>query len=184
MQENEAGIQHRAGAPSGSIAAGSASLLRRRVLQDEGILRRDEVAERHLVKRKLPEECENPVVVNLRSAWQADLFNVSAAGLADRLADLPHQSLLGVVLKAWRDGERANRAHRHVLDPAILAYRFVRPFPDQDTRIRNRPSLVNLFVQLLEDLFLGAVIDASRNVDVGDGHRGLLSCSLALLPWE
>jgi len=35
--------------------------------------------------------------------------------------------------------------------------------------------MVNLFVQLLKDLLLGAVIHASRNVDVGDGHRGLLS---------
>src|SRR5215470_7866044 len=87
------------------------------------------------------------------------------------------------MLEARWDGERTDRAHRYVLDPAILAHRFVRPFPDQDTRIRNRPSLVDLFVQLLEDLLLGAVIDASRNVDVGDGHVCLLSWPLALRTW-
>src|SRR5260370_5879877 len=170
VQEDEASIQHRTGAPSSSITAGSASLLRGQVLEDQGILGRKEIAERHLVKRKLPEERENPVVVNLRSAWQANLLNFPAASLADRVADLRNQSLLGVVFEARWDGERADRAHRYVLDPAILAHRFVRPFSDQDTRIRNRPSLVNLFVQLLEDLLLGAVIRASRDVDVADGH--------------
>src|SRR5262249_36913480 len=128
-------------------------------------------------KRKLPEERENPVVVNLRSAWQADLLNFPAASLADRVADLPDQSLLGVVFEARWDGERADRAHRYVLDPAILAHRFVRPFSDQDTGVRNRPSLVNLLVQLLEDLLLGAVIHASRDVDVGNGHLCLLCWS-------
>src|SRR5215475_5657110 len=167
VPEDEANIEHRPGAPSSSMTAGSASLLRGQVLQDQGILARNEVAERHLVKRELPEERENPVVVNLRSAGQADLLNFPAAGLSDRVADLPDQFLLGVVFEARWDGERANRAHRYVLDPAILAHRFVRPFPDQDTRIRNRPGLVNLFVQFLEDLLLGAVIHASRNVDVG-----------------
>src|SRR5262245_59939341 len=170
VPEDEANIEHRTGAPSSSMTAGSASLLRGQVLEDQGILGRNEVAERHLVKRKLPEERENPVVVNLRTAWQADLLNFPAAGLADRVADLPDQSLLGVVFEAGWDGERADRAHRYVLDPAILAHRFVRPFPDQDSRIRNRPGLVNLFVQLLEDLLLGAVIHAIRHVDVGDGH--------------
>ena len=108
---------------------------------------------------------------------------VPAAGPADRVADLPDQSLLGVVFEVRWDGERADRAHRQVLDPAILAHRFVRPFSDEDTRIRNRPSLVNLFVQLLEDLLLGAVIHASRDVDVGDGHLCRLSWSVALLTW-
>src|ERR1700730_10471746 len=180
-QEDEASVQHRTGAPSGSITAGSASLLRGQVLEDQGILGRNEIAERHLVKRKLPEERENPVVVNLCSAWQVNLLTFPAASLADRVADLPNQSLLGVVFEARWDGERADRAHRYVLDPTILAHRLARPFSDQDTRIRNRPSLVNLFVQLLEDLLPGAVIHASRNVDVGDGHLFLLSWSLALL---
>src|SRR6516164_6310856 len=156
-------------APSRCTSAGPASLLRGQALEDQRILGRNEFAERHLVKRKLPEERENPVVVNLRSAGQTDLLNFPAASLADRVADLPDQFLLGVVLEARWDGERADRAHRYVLDPAILAHRFVRPFPDQDTRIRNRPSLVDLFVQLLEDLLLGAVINASRNVDVATG---------------
>src|SRR5215472_3668830 len=170
-------IQHRAAAPSSSITTGFPLLLRRQVLEDEGILGRDEIAERHLVKRKLPKEREDPVVVNPRSAWQVNLLNFPAASLADRFADLPDQSPLGVVLQVRWDGERADRAHRYVLYPAILAHRFVRPFSDQDTCIRNRPSLVNLFVQLLEDLLLGAVIHASRNVDVGDGHLCLLSWS-------
>jgi len=183
VQEDEANIQHRTGAPSSGVTTGSPWLLRRQVLKDQGILGRYEIAERHLVKRKLPEERENPVVVNLRSAWQVNLLNFPAASLADRFADLPNQSLLGVVLEVRWDGERADRAHRYVLDPTILAHRFVRPFSDQDARIRNRPSLVNLFVQLLEDLLLGAVIHASRNVDVGDGHLCLLSWSLALLTW-
>src|SRR5215472_4016930 len=182
-QEDEDSMQHRAGAPFSSITAGSGSLLRGQVLQDQGILVRYEIAERHLVKRKLPEERENPVVVDRRSAGQPNLLDVPAASLADRVADVPDQSLLGVVLKVWWDGERADRAHRYVLDPAVLAHCFVWPFSDQDTRIRNRPGLVNLFVQLLEDLLLGAVIDASRNVDVGDGHLGLLSWSVTLLTW-
>src|SRR5215472_11713770 len=46
-------------APSSSITAGSASLLRVQVLEDQGILGRNEIAERDLVKRKLPEEREN-----------------------------------------------------------------------------------------------------------------------------
>ena len=89
VQEDEANIQHRAGAPSRSITAGAASLLRGQVLKDEGILGRNEVAERHLVKRKLPEERENPVVVNLCSAWQVNLLNFPAASPADRLTGLP-----------------------------------------------------------------------------------------------
>src|SRR5690242_11309804 len=165
------------GGSSGGVAAGSPSLLRGEVLEDQGILGRYEIAERHLVKRKLPEERENPVAVNLRSAWQVNLLNLPAAGLADGVADLPNQSLLGAVFEVRWDGKRADRAHRYVLDPAILADRFVRPFSDQDTRIRNRPSLVNLFVQLLEDLLFGAVIDACRDVDVCDGHLLLLSWS-------
>src|SRR5215472_5346566 len=128
-REDEANIRHRTGAPSRRLTAGAASLLRGQVLKDQGILDRDEIAERHLVKRKLPEERENPVVVNLRTAWQADLLNFPAAGLADRVADLPDQSLLGVVFEAGWDGERADRAHRYVLDPAVLADRLVRPFP-------------------------------------------------------
>src|SRR5207247_8977935 len=108
---------------------------------------------------------KNPVFQILRPAWQVILLSFPAAGPADRVADLPDQSLLGVVFEVRWDGERADRAHRQVLDPAILAHRFVRPFSDEDTRIRNRPSLVNLFVQLLEDLLLGAVIHASRDVD-------------------
>src|SRR5260370_18508468 len=135
VQEDEASIQHRTGAPSSSITAGSASLLRGQVLEDQGILGRNEIAERHLVQLKLPEERENPVVVNLRSAWQADLLNFPAASLADRVADLPDQSLLAVVFDARRDGERADRAHRYVLDPAILAHRFVRPFSDPNPRV-------------------------------------------------
>src|SRR5215831_5031503 len=166
-----ANLQHRTGAPSNRIHAGAALLLRGQGLKDQGILGGNEIAERYLVKRKLPEERENPVVVDLRSAWQGNLLNFPAARLADRVADLPDQFLLGVVFEARWDGERADRAHRYVLDPAILAHRFVRPFSDQDTRVRNRPGLVNLLVQLLEDLLLGAVIHASRNVDVGDGHR-------------
>jgi hypothetical protein len=94
----------------------------------QGILGRNEVAERHLVKRKLPEERENPVVVNNRSAGQANLLNFPAASLADRVADLSNRCLLGVVFEARWYGERADRAHRHVRDPAILAHRFVRPF--------------------------------------------------------
>src|SRR5262249_10118748 len=96
VQEDEANIQHRMAAPSSSITAGAASLLRGQVLQDQGILGGNEVAERHHVQRKLPEERENPVVVDLRPAWQANLLNVPAAGLADRVADLPDQFLLGV----------------------------------------------------------------------------------------
>src|SRR5215469_6674190 len=156
--------------PSSAIAAGSGSLPRRQVLEDEGILGRNEVTKCHHIEGKFPEERENPVVVDLGPAWQANLLNFPAAGLADRVADLPDQSLLGVVFEVRWDGERTDRAHRHVLDPAILAHSFVRPFSDQDTRIRNRPSLVNLLVQLLEDLLLGAVIHACRNVDVCDGH--------------
>src|SRR5262245_7606530 len=171
VPEDEANIEYRTGAPCSSMTAGPASLLRGQVLEDQGILGRNEVAERHLVKRKLPEERENPVVVNLRSAGQANLLNFPAASLSDRVADLPDQFLLGVVFEARWDGERADRAHRYVLDPAILAHRFVRPFSDQDTRVGNRPGLVDLFVQLLEDLLPGAVIHASRDVDVGDGHR-------------
>jgi len=30
---------------------------------------------------------------------------------------------------------------RIVLDPTVLTHRFVRPFPDQNARIRNRPRL-------------------------------------------
>ena len=63
MQEDEANIQDRTGAPSRSITAGAASLLRGQVLKDQGILGRNEIAESHFVKRKLPEERENPVVV-------------------------------------------------------------------------------------------------------------------------
>src|SRR5215472_1532766 len=180
-REDEANIRHRTGAPSRRLTAGAASLLRGQVLKDQGILGRDEIAERHLVKRKLPEERENPVVVDLRSAWQANLLNFPAAGAADRVADLPNQSLLGVAFEARWDGERADRAHGYVLDPAVLAHRFVRPFSDQNTRVRNRPCFVNLFVQLLKDLLLGAVIHASRDVDGRDGHLFLLSWSLALL---
>src|SRR5258708_38886670 len=110
VQEDEASIQHRAGAPSSSITTGSPSLLRRKVLKDQGILGRYEIAERHLVKRKLPEERENPVVVNLRSAWQVNLVNFPPASLADRLDDLPDHALLGVVLEVRWDGERADRA--------------------------------------------------------------------------
>src|SRR5260370_4686088 len=137
VQEDEASIQHRTGAPSSGITAVSASLLRGQVLEDQGILGCNEIAERHLVKRKFPEERENPVVVNLRSAWQADLLNFPAASLADRVADLPDQSLLGVVFESRWDAELSDRAHRYVLDSAILAYRFVRPFPHLDTRIWN-----------------------------------------------
>src|SRR6266516_3264762 len=126
VQKDEASIQHRTEASSSSIAAGSASLLRGEVLEDQGILGGNEIAERHLVKRKLPEERENPVVVNLRSAWQANLLDFPAASLADRVADVPDQSLFGVVFEVRWDGERADRAHRYVLDPAILAHRFVR----------------------------------------------------------
>src|SRR5262249_43218464 len=151
-------------------------LFGRQVLKDQGILGRYEIAERNFVKRELPEECEDPVVVNRRSAWQLNLLELPAAGIADRFADLLNQSLFGVVLEVRRYGERADRAHRYVLDAAVLAYRLVRPFSDQDTRIRNRPSLMNLFVQLLEDFLLGAVIHTSRNVDVGDRHLGLLYC--------
>jgi hypothetical protein len=80
---------------------------------------------------RLPSDVtRRPVVVNLRSAWQANLLNFPAAGLADRVADLPDQSLPGVVFKARWDGERADRAHRCVLDPTILAHRFVRPLPE------------------------------------------------------
>src|SRR5215470_7209176 len=184
VREDEANIERRPGALSSSMTAGSVSLLRGQVLQDQGILGRDEVAERHLVKRELPGERENPVVMNLRSAWQANLINFAAAGLADRVADLPGQFLLGVVFEAGWDGERADRAHRNVLDPAILARRFVRPFSDQDTRSGKRPGLVDLFVQLLEDLLLGAVIHASRNVGAGDGHLLSPLRSLALLTWR
>src|SRR5215467_6523349 len=81
---------HRARAPSSGVATGSASLLRRQVLKDQGILGCYEIAERHLVKPKLPEECEHPVVVNLRSAWQVNLLDFPAARLANRLADLPN----------------------------------------------------------------------------------------------
>src|SRR5260370_31796437 len=122
--------------------------------------------ERSTVRRGWAAGCSPPSAANRTN----NLLWTPAASLADRVADLPDQSVLGVVFEARRDGERADRAHRYVLDPAILAPRFVRPFSDQDTRIRNRPCLVKLFVQLLEDLLLGAVIHASRNVDVGDGH--------------
>jgi hypothetical protein len=78
-----ANIRHRAGAPSSSITTGSPSLLRRQVLKDQGILLgRYEIAERYLVKRKLPEERENPVVINLGSALQLNLLNYPAQGAA------------------------------------------------------------------------------------------------------
>src|SRR5215471_853832 len=93
-QGDEANIRRRTGAPSSGIAAGSGSLLRGEVLQDQGIFGRDEVAERNLVEWELPEEREHPVVVDLRSAWQADLLDFPAAGLAEGIADLPDQSLL------------------------------------------------------------------------------------------
>src|SRR5215469_2329919 len=94
------------GPPSG-ITAVRASLLRGQVLEDQGVLGRDEIAERHLVKRKLPEEREHPVVVNLRSARQADLFDVPAARLSQSVADLPNKSLLRLELKARRNGKCA-----------------------------------------------------------------------------
>src|SRR5215472_5014009 len=134
------------------------TLLRRQVLEHQGILGRNEVAERNLVKRKLPEEREDPVVVDLRSARQANLFDFPAASLSDGVADLPDQPLLCLELEARWDGKGAYRAHWHVLDPAVLAHGFVHPFPDQDARIRNGPRLVNRFVHLLEDLLLGAII--------------------------
>src|SRR5207247_1695878 len=132
----------RRSAPPGDYRA----LQRRQVLEHQGILGRKKVTERHLVKRKLPEEREDPVVVNLRPAWQADLLDVPAASFPDRVADPLDQCPLGAELEARWDGEGADRAHRHALDPAILAHRLVRPFPDQDTRIRDRPRLVDRFV--------------------------------------
>src|SRR5215469_12225475 len=64
VQEDKASMQHRTGAPFSSITAGSGSLLRGQALEDQGILVRNEIAERHLVQRKLPEERENPVIVD------------------------------------------------------------------------------------------------------------------------
>ena len=49
VQEDEADIQQRTGAPSGSFTAGAARLLRGQALEDQGILGRNEIAERHLV---------------------------------------------------------------------------------------------------------------------------------------
>src|SRR5262249_43651509 len=131
-----------------------------------------------MVQRKVPEEREHPVGVDLRSAWRADLLDVPVASLADRVADSLDQSQLGVVLDAGRDGKGADRAHRNAFDPAILAHRLVRPFPDQNARVRNRVRLVNRFVYLREDLLLGTVVQASRNVDVSHRHVFLLSWSL------
>src|SRR5262245_24761557 len=91
-------------------AAGAAIVTGGQGLEDHGVLGRNEVAERHLVKRQLPEERENPVVGDLRPGWQANLLNLPAASLADRVADLPDQSLLGVVFEARWDGERADGA--------------------------------------------------------------------------
>src|SRR5215471_13547631 len=169
-KEDGARIQHRTGAPSGSVTIVPPSLLGRQVLEHQGILGRQQVAEPHMVKRKVPEERENPVVVDLRSAWQANLLDFPAACLSDGVADLPDQPVLGVGLEAGRDGEGADRAHGHVLDPAVLAHRFVRPLPDQDTGVRNRPRGVDRLVHLSEDLLLGAVVHARRNVDVGHWH--------------
>ena len=178
VQEDEANIQHRMGSTLRQRCPWCRMVTAGQGLKDQGILGRNEIAERHLVKRKLPEERENPVAVNLRSAWQANLLNFPAASIADRGADLPDQFLLGVVFEARWDGERADRAHWYVLDPAILAYCFVRPFSDQDTRVKNRPSLVDLFVQLLEDLLLGAII--SRQPECRRRRRA----SLCLLSWS
>src|SRR5258708_34495269 len=132
--------------------------LLRQVLEYKRVLGRDEVAERHLVKRKLPEEREHPVVIDRRSAWQADLFDFPAAGIAEGIADLLDQSLLGVVPEVRRDSKGAYRAHRHVLDPALLAYRFLRPFSRQDARIRDPPRRVDRLVHVREDLLLGVII--------------------------
>src|SRR5262249_55973186 len=106
------------------------SLLGREVLEHQGVLGRDKVAERHLIKRKLPEEREHPVVVDLRSARQADLFDFPAARLSQSVADLPNKSLLRLELKARRNGKGTYRAHRHILDPTVLTHRVVRPFSD------------------------------------------------------
>ena len=89
-----ANIRHRAGALSSSITTGSPWLLRRQVLKDQGILLgRYEIAERYLVKRKLPEERENPVVVNLGSALQLNLLNCRAPG-PKRCPPPPRRSLV------------------------------------------------------------------------------------------
>src|SRR5215471_15881335 len=131
-----------------------------------------------MVQRKVPEEREHPVGVDLRSAWRPDLLDVPVAGFADRVADSLDQSQLGVVLDAGRDGQGADRAHRIILDPAILAHRLGRPLPSRNGRVRNRIRLVNCFVYLREDLLLGTVVQASRNVDVSHWHVLLPSWSL------
>ena len=125
VQEGEASIQHPPGARSSSVTTGFLSLLRRQVLKDQGILGRYEIAERHLVKRELPEEGENPVAVNLRSAWQMNLLNFPAASLVDRLADLQDQSLLGVVLEVRRTASvQIGRIGSCSIQPSWLAASF------------------------------------------------------------
>jgi hypothetical protein len=108
-----------------------------------------------------------------REAYRSALARAQHRGLI-----LPDVDPADAVLEARWYGQGADRAHRHVLDPAILAHRFVRPFPDQNPRVRNRPRLVNRRVQLREDLLSGAVVHARRNVDVGHRHVCLLSRTL------